>query len=117
MLNSNDVFDFQGYLSQFKSCPSTYEFMEKLAYTQSFSNFIEETYKLECLEKDEEEGLTNDDQQLLLDKKKSVVQTQIGFFKVNLEIMLEHNFKRLKKEQNRMIEHLLLKLYNVSYSN
>ncbi len=46
MLNSNDIFDFQGYLTTFKGSSSTYEFMEKLAYTQSFSNFIEETFKL-----------------------------------------------------------------------
>jgi hypothetical protein len=40
-------------------------------------------------------------------------KSQIGFFRVNLEVMLEHSFRRLKKEQNKMIDHMVLKLYNV----
>lgn len=44
-------------------------------------------------------------------------KSQIGFFRVNLEVMLEHSFRRLKKEQNKMIDHMVLKLYNVSLSS
>ena len=47
MMNSNDLFDFNGYLDQFKGQQgSQFDFMQKLVYTQSFSNFIEETYRL-----------------------------------------------------------------------
>ncbi len=53
MLSSCEVFDFKGYLQQFKSCRATYEFMEKLVYTQGFSNLVEETYKLDCMEANE----------------------------------------------------------------
>ncbi len=40
--------------------------------------------------------------------------TQIGFFKVNLEVIVDYNFKKLKKEQNKMIDMQMMKLYNVS---
>ena len=39
-------------------------------------------------------------------------KTQLGFFKVNLEVLMEHGYHRLRKEQNLMIDHMLLKLYN-----
>ena len=71
-LSSGDVFDFDNYLNQFEG--SNRSFMEKFVRTQSFNNFIEETYK------------------------NTSPKTQIGFFKTNFEVMLEHSFKRLKKE-------------------
>ena len=46
-MNSNDMFDFEGYLNQFKCFDAkTAEFMEKLINTQCFNIFIEETHKL-----------------------------------------------------------------------
>lgn len=42
-LSSHDVFDFDNYLNQFEGLNK--EFMEKFVRTQSFNNFIEETYK------------------------------------------------------------------------
>lgn len=64
--------------------------MEKFVRTQSFNNFIEETYK------------------------NVSPKTPIGFFKTNFEVMLEHSFKRLKREQNKLIDLTLYNLYNVS---
>lgn len=48
--------------------------MDKLVKTQSFNNFIEDTYK------------------------NTSPKTPIGFFNTNFEVMLYHSFKRLKKE-------------------
>lgn len=79
-LSSLDVFDFDSYLSQYQKGTPNYEFMSKLIKTQSFNNFIEETYK------------------------SSAPKTRIGFFKTNFEVILEHSFKRLKKEQNKLID-------------
>jgi hypothetical protein len=42
MMNSNEVFDFDSYLESFKSNGVAYSFMQRLIYTQSFSNFIED---------------------------------------------------------------------------
>ena len=63
--------------------------MDKLVITQSFNNFIEETYK------------------------NTSPKTQIGFFNTNFEVMLEHSFKRLKKEQNKIIDQMFFNLQNV----
>jgi hypothetical protein len=67
-----DVFDFDNYLMQFQG--ENLDFMEKFVKTQSFNNFIEDTYK------------------------NISPKTHIGFFKTNFDVMLEHSFKRLKKE-------------------
>jgi hypothetical protein len=72
-LSSMDIFDFDTYLSQFQG-KQNLDFMEKFVRTQSFNNFIEETYK------------------------NTSTKTNIGFFKTNFEVMLDHSFKRLKKE-------------------
>ena len=50
-----------------------------------------------------------------IDLTSSAEKGQIGFFRVNLEVMLDHSFRRLKKEQNKMIDHMVLKLYNVRF--
>jgi len=71
-LSSTDVFDFDNYLHQFEG--KIREFMEKFVKTQMFNNFIEDTYKT------------------------TSHQTMIGFFKTNFEVMLDHSFKKLKKE-------------------
>ena len=54
--------------------------MEKLVNTQSFNNFIEDTYQN-----------TNP-------------KSEIGFFKTNMEVIINHSFKKLKKEQNKIID-------------
>lgn len=86
-LSSFDVFDFDSYLNQFTG--QNKEYMDKFVKTQCFHNFIEETYK------------------------NISPKTPIGFFKTNFEVMLEHSFKRLKKEQNKLIDLTLFNLYNV----
>ena len=85
--------------------------MQKLVYTQSFSNFIEETYRLST-----KMGVTEKPKEIIDLSSAEAQKSQIGFFRVNLEVMLEHSFRRLKKEQNKMIDHMVLKLYNVSFS-
>jgi hypothetical protein len=86
--------------------------MQKLVYTQSFSNFIEETYRLST-----KMGVTEKPKEIIDLSSAEAQKSQIGFFRVNLEVMLQHSFRRLKKEQNKMIDHMVLKLYNVSFSN
>ena len=66
--------------------------MEKFVRTQSFNNFIEETYQ------------------------NTSPKTHIGFFNTNFEVMLENSFKRLKKEQNKIIDKTFFNLQNVSHS-
>jgi hypothetical protein len=83
-----DVFDFDNYLNQFDG--KNREFMEKFVKTQSFNNFIEDTYK------------------------NTTHQTNIGFFKTNFEVMLDHSFKKLKKEQNKLLDKTFFNLQNVS---
>lgn len=85
--------------------------MQKLVYTQSFSNFIEETYRLST-----KLGVTEKPKDTIDLSSAEAQKSQIGFFRVNLEVMLEHSFRRLKKEQNKMIDHMVLKLYNVCFS-
>jgi hypothetical protein len=85
--------------------------MQKLVYTQSFSNFIEETYRLST-----KMGVTEKPKEIIDLSSAEAQKSQIGFFRVNLEVMLQHSFRRLKKEQNKMIDHMVLKLYNVSFS-
>lgn len=108
MMNSNEVFDFDSYLESFKSNRVAHTFMQRLIYTQSFSNFIEETFRL-GLQTSESGGSAS-----LGEGKdtKDASKTQLGFFKVNLEVLMEHGYHRLRKEQNLMIDHMLLKLYN-----
>ena len=105
MMNSNEVFDFDSYLESFKSNGLAYSFMQRLIYTQSFSNFIEETFRL-GLHMSESGGSAS------LGDGKDASKTQLGFFKVNLEVLMDHGYHRLRKEQNLMIDHMLLKLYN-----
>jgi hypothetical protein len=42
-LSSIDIFDFDGYVNLFEG--ENKSFIQKLVHTQSFNNFIEETYK------------------------------------------------------------------------
>lgn len=65
--------------------------MSKLVYTQSFSNLIEETYRLGL-------HLSNNSTQPSSLNEPESYKSQIGFFKVNLEVLIEHGLKRLKKE-------------------
>jgi hypothetical protein len=81
-------------------------------YTQSFSNFIEETYRLSS-----NLGVSEKPKEIIDLSSAEAQKSQIGFFRVNLEVMLEHSFRRLKKEQNKMIDHMVLKLYNVRFSH
>eukprot|EP00347_Sterkiella_histriomuscorum_P017091 403350703 len=85
-LSSNDVFDFDNYLNQFEG--GNKEFMEKFVKTQSFHNFIEETYK------------------------NTTPQSVIGFFQTNLEVMIDYSFKKLKKEQNKLLDKTFFNLQN-----
>lgn len=75
-LSSQELFDFNGYLSQFPRG----HFMEKLVATQCFNIFIEEPSE---------------------------------FFRTNLQVMLGYSFKRLKREQDKIIERNLMNLSNV----
>ena len=110
MMNSSEVFDFEAYLESFKGNSLAYGFMSKLVYTQSFSNLIEETYRLglHSTETNPSPSLSDEDK----NASQLVSKSQLGFFKVNLEVMLEHGYRRLRKEQNLMIDHMLVKLYN-----
>ncbi|CDW85806.1 UNKNOWN [Stylonychia lemnae] len=85
-LSSQDVFDFDSYLKQFDG--GNRDFMEKLVRTQSFNNFIEETYK------------------------NTTPKSVIGFFQTNLEVMIDHSFKKLKKEQNKLLDKTFFNLQN-----
>lgn len=71
-MTSSDIFDFDAYLNQFEG--KNKEFMDKFIKTQGFSNFIEETY-------------TNISH-----------KTPIGFFKTNMDVLINYSFKKLKKE-------------------
>lgn len=72
-LTSTDIFDFDDYLNQFEPGINK-NFIEKLVKTQSFHNFIEDSYK------------------------STSHKNQIGFFKTNMDVIIQHSFKRLKKE-------------------
>lgn len=54
--------------------------MDRLMKSQSFNNFIEDTYSN------------------VSDK------TSIGFFRTNMDVLINYSFKKLKKEQNKLIE-------------
>jgi hypothetical protein len=101
LMNSSDMFDFKGYLGQFKGGDEDqYRFMDKLVVTQCFSILIEDTFLL----------LVSD----TMPQNSDVAgdYKQIKFFRINLAVMLTHSFKRLRREQNKMIEETFMRLRN-----
>lgn len=78
--------------------------MDRLVSTQCFNIMVEESYKMVNM-KDcgGSSGVVDCGRDSL---------RMIEFYRNNIEVIIEYSFKRLKKEQNKMIEDTFMKLRN-----